>query len=194
MCSRCKECQTGFGLNSIGPVVRNQKIYQRGYGYSTYNVYPRYIYTQEGRGFGSVFLPFFKFFKPMIYKGVKAIGKEFLDASKDIIENKDNKPIKEAIRARGTRAFKNLKEKAKNKAENIMKGAGQKGIKRKHSVDSTHSIAAIRPVNTHKKKKRRVQRKKKLNKKPTKKRVFFKKPKKKSNKKIKKIDIKDIFN
>lgn len=182
MCSDCYY-QTGGSLDNIGPLVRNQKVFQRGGG--AFLSAPRYYYYNSpyqirGRGIGSVFLKFFKALSPMLVKGMKSVGREALSASADILSDHSRRPIKEVIQSRSKRAFHNLKRKAEKTMEKVMEGSGMKrGIKRRRITDFDQSILAIKPA----------KRLKKVSSKRTKKRrvVKNKKKSKKNNK------IKDIF-
>jgi len=175
MCPSCIDTQNGYGLAHIGSLVKNKRIYQRGYGVSDYNsniVLPRY-YTyrsfQRGRGFGSIFLKFFKTLSPMVFKGLKAIGKEAMTAGKEIINDESDQPLTEKIRKRSKKAVGNLTKTALQKLETNMSGDGvrKKSIKRRMPIDPSHSMVIVKrakSLNKHKKLKNKSVSNFKLNK------------------------------
>lgn len=119
--------QVGRSLKDIGPILKNSLIYQRGY---SYNYIPRRR-VQYGRGFGSVFAGLARFFKPLLVKGLKAVGREVLDAGSDILTNIDKEPVNNLIKTRSETAYNNLKRKAIAKLDPLMKGEGKRRKRRK---------------------------------------------------------------
>jgi hypothetical protein len=161
MCSTCVYTQNGYGVHNIGPLVKNKRIYQQGYGIHHSNssiVLPRY-YTyrsfQRGRGFGSIFLKFFKTLSPMVFKGLKAIGKEAVAAGKEIINDEGDQPLSAKIRKRSKKAVRNLTKTALQKLEANMSGDGlrRKAIKRRLPIDPSQSIVVVKRAKTKKIKK-----------------------------------------
>lgn len=118
--------QTGSSLKNIGPLLKNPVIFQRGYGVrSNYRIYRR----QRGRGIGNIFAGLYKYFQPLIVKGLKSIAKEVLLTGTDIVQNSEKQPLPELIKTQSRKAYENLKRKAINKLDPLMKGSGFKTIK-----------------------------------------------------------------
>lgn len=134
--------QCGGLVKDIGPILRQGAVYQRGYG-----CYPRPYY---GRGFGSVFRGVLRFFQPLLVKGLKTVGNEVLKAGSDILMDIDKKPVKELVKTRGATAYENLKRKAINKFEPLVKGEG-KAIKRKRVKRACQSVGRPQKKKTVKK-------------------------------------------
>lgn len=153
MCSYCSHVQKGMGMEDIGPLINNRRIFQRGGGsILTPSRYYFYYspYTHRGRGIGSVFLKFFKAVSPMFVKGLKSVGKEALLAGSDILANTSGAPMKELVRSRSKKAFENLKRKAGEKIEQVMAGSGKRAIKRRRTQKYNQSLLAIKPVHKDK--------------------------------------------
>ena len=155
MCPSCVSIQNGYGIHHIGPLVKNKRIFQQGHGADAYNsdiILPRY-YTyktfQRGRGFGSIFLKFFKTLSPMVFKGLKAIGKEALAAGSEILNDVNvdgDQPMSEKIRKRSKKAVGNLAKSALQKLEQKMSGDGlkRKAIKRRLPIDVSQSMVIVK--------------------------------------------------
>lgn len=161
MCSHCSHVQKGKGMEDIGPLVRNRRIFQRG---GAILAPPRYYYyyspyTHRGRGVGSVFFKFFKAVSPMLMKGLKSVGKEALSAGADILANTSGRPVRELVQSRSRQALENLKRKAEQKMEKVMEGSGRRAIKRRRISKNDQSLLAIKPANKRKKVVRRKKQK-----------------------------------
>lgn len=102
--------------------MKNSLVFQKGY---SINYIPRRCH-QYGRGFGSVFSGLARFFKPLLVKGLKAVGREVLNAGSDVLTNVDKEPLNNLIKTRSEAAFKNLKRKAVENLEPLMKGKGKR--------------------------------------------------------------------
>lgn len=121
--------QAGRSLKDIGPILKGPLVYQRGYGVLCT---PRR--RQYGRGFGSIFNGLARFFKPLLVKGLKAVGREVLDAGGDILSNIDKEPIGNLVKTRTETALNNLKRKAVKKFEPLMQeGEGKRRKKNVHT-------------------------------------------------------------
>lgn len=168
MCRYCSHVQKGGSMADIGPLVKNKRIFQRGGAIIATPRYHFYYspYTYRGRGIGSVFFKFFKAVSPMLFKGLKSVGKEALSAGTDILANQNGRPIREVFRNRSKQALDNLKRKAQEKIEKVMEGSGKIGIKRQRTRKYNQSLFAIKPVN---KRKKTVKRKKTIKRKKSKK-------------------------
>lgn len=145
--------QAGKSLKDIGPLLKNPRIYQRGYGQCCSSPY-RITRMQSGNGIGNVFAKVYRYFKPLVIRGLKEVGREAVSAGNDIISRMDTEPIEEVVQARGKKAINNLKRKATNALGKIMKGSGgttSKAIKRNGLEKVTQSS---RRSHTQKKKKK----------------------------------------
>lgn len=153
--------QSGRGLKDIGPILKAQPLFQRGYGP---NFIIRQRYRQRGRGLGSVFSSVFNYFKPLLAQGLKTIAKEALQAGVDIVENKQGQPFKQIFQERGREAVQNLKRKAVAKIDPLMVGSGVNSIKRRRKLRGpSQSLVVFRKPDVLKKlqRSRKKQRKQK---------------------------------
>lgn len=107
--------QIGSGLGDIGPVFKRH-------------------YYQQGKGLSSIFSGLIKFIQPYLISGAKAVGKEALKGSANILSNLESKPFKELIKGQAKQSFQNLIDKAEQK----MSSTG-KGIKRRRRTTSSVS-------------------------------------------------------
>lgn len=157
---------------------------RRGYG----GISHVYIGTpnQRGHGIGSFLGGLFRRVLPLLKKGAKAVGKEALrtgvNVAGDVLER--NIALKDAVRSRVRESGGNLKRKAEDKIDTLMRGGGYKT----HKISrSSHS-----PI---KRKPRRISGKKKKKTSVTGRRVIKKKQKKKTTKKkkIHQRTVADIF-
>lgn len=97
-------------------------MYQRGYHY-----FPRLrTQPQFGRGFGSAIASLARYFRPLLIRGLKTVGKEVLDAGSDILANIQGQPMQQLVKARSETALENLKRKARDQLEPLMKGESAK--------------------------------------------------------------------
>ena len=84
-------------------------------------VYRASFRMQRGNGIGSFFRALFRFVKPLLYSGAKAVGKEALKTGSNIITDIPNKEPEEPVGA----IFKNRFSEAKgNLQEEIKKDDG----------------------------------------------------------------------
>ena len=118
--------QSGSGGGEIGPVYR-----------ASFRVH-------RGNGLGSFFRGFFRFVKPLLYSGAKAVEKEALKTGSniitDILNNEPEQPVGNIFRNRFEEAKDNLQEKIKN-----MTGSGL-GLKRKRKFKKVQSQSKRRKV------------------------------------------------
>lgn len=123
---------------------------------------------QRGRGIGSFLAGLFRKALPLIKSGARAVGKEAFKAGMNVFDDVNSRDIsfKEALRNRALESGYNLKRKAEEKMENLMKGSGYKRGGKKKPRQS-HSSKKRRKTSP-KLKKKRLQNKKKDRKKKTK--------------------------
>lgn len=89
------------------------------------------VLHQQGHGIGSFLGGLFRSVLPLISSGAKAIGKEALNAGVGILSDiVSAKPLEESVTSRFHEATSNLKRKADNKINRVMKGSGYKNKKR----------------------------------------------------------------
>ena len=99
---------------------------------------------QRGHGIRSFFGGLFRKILPFLNKGARAVGKEALRAGINVIEDvENNKPLKEAIKSRLVESRGNLKRKAKEKMNSLMRESGYKKYPRNPRRFSFHSVVEI---------------------------------------------------
>ena len=107
-------------------------------------VYRASFRVQRGNGIGSFFRGLFRFVKPLLYSGLKAVGKEALKTGSNIITDILNKgpeqPMGNVFRNRFNEGKNNLKQKIKK-----MTGSGL-GLKRKRQTKKSQSQGKRRKV------------------------------------------------
>lgn len=137
--------QYGNAAKDIGPVLKNSHIFQRGYGQCC-SASMRITRRQGGNGVGNLFSKMYRYIKPFVIKGLKEIGREAVHAGADILDQSETKPLSEAVKSRGKQALRNLKRKATDNLEKVMRGAGdpKKHIKRVKTQKATQSRAIRR--------------------------------------------------
>jgi hypothetical protein len=117
---------------------------QSGGGDDIGSVYRASFRTQRGRGIGSFFKGLFRFVKPLLFSGAKAVGKEALKTGShiltDIIDKKPDQPMGGIFKSRFGEAKDNLEQKIKK-----MTGSGL-GIKRKRKCKKAQSRSKRRKV------------------------------------------------
>ena len=101
------------------------------------SVYKASFRVQRGHGIGSFFRGLFRFVKPLLYSGAKAVGKEALKTGSNILTDLLNKEPEQQFgdifKNRLGEAKDNLKHKIKK-----MTGSGL-GLKRKRKPKQAHS-------------------------------------------------------
>ncbi|KAF4530049.1 hypothetical protein B566_EDAN018291, partial [Ephemera danica] len=113
---------------------RNYYLTQAGSGVS--NVYSGRE-GQRGHGIGSFLGGLFRRALPFLKNGLKAVGKEAAKAGLGMLHDVSNDvTLKDSFRERFDQAKGNLKRKAEEKLENIMKGSGYKIKKKRRSRQS----------------------------------------------------------
>ena len=99
------------------------------------SVYRASFRTQRGHGIGSFFRGLFRFVKPLLFSGAKAVGKEALKTGSniitDILSNESEQPVGAIFKNRFHQAKGNLEQKIKN-----MTGSGL-SLKRKRKSKRT---------------------------------------------------------
>lgn len=97
---------------------------------------------QRGHGIGSFLGGLFRSVLPLLKNGAKAVGKEALNAGVGLLSDMLNvQPMDESIRSRLKTATSNLKRKADEKIDTVMKGSGYKIKKqRKNRLTSKKTL------------------------------------------------------
>jgi len=107
-------------------------------------VYRASFRKQRGGGIGSFFRGLFRFVKPLLFSGAKAVGKEALKTGSNIITDILNKepeqPVGDIFKSRFTEAKGNLEQKIKK-----MTGSGLR-LKRKRQSKKSQSQSKRRKV------------------------------------------------
>lgn len=100
--------------------------------------------VQRGNGIGSFFRGLFRFVKPLLFSGAKAVGKEALKTGSNIITDMLNRgpeqPVGNIFKNRFGEAKGNLEQKIKN-----MTGSGLR-LKRKRKSKKVQSLGKRRKV------------------------------------------------
>ena len=100
--------------------------------------------VSEGNGLGGFFRGLFRVVKPLLYSGVKAVGKEALKTGSniitDILNREPEQPVGNIFKNRFEKAEDNLQEKIK-----IMTVSGL-GLKRKRKFEKVQSQSKRRKV------------------------------------------------
>jgi hypothetical protein len=119
-------------------------VNQSGGGGEVGPVYRASFRVQRGNGLGSFFRGLFRFVKPLLYSGAKAVGKEALKTGSNIITDMLNKepeqPVRNIFKNRFIEAKDNLEQKIKN-----MTGSGLR-LKRKRKSKKAQSLSKRRKV------------------------------------------------
>ena len=119
-------------------------VNQSGGGSGIGPVYRASFRVQRSNGLGSFFRGLFRFVKPLLYSGAKAVGKEALKTGSNIITDILNKepeqPVGNIFKNHFEEAKDNLQEKIKN-----MTGSGL-GLKRKRKFKKVQSQSKRRKV------------------------------------------------
>lgn len=136
---------------------------------------------QRGSGIGSFLGGVFRYVLPLLKRSAKAVGKEALSATANIMADVGERktPFKEALRTRMRESGNNLKRKADENLTRFMNGEGYKA---KRTALPPHLLAVL---DGHKKKKSR--KKKKRSSKKKKKTVKSSRKKKPGKRKLKKV-------
>lgn len=145
------QSQAGNGLGDIGEL---------------YHISPKY--HQRGRGgIGSFFSGIFRHLKPLMRSGLRALKKQSIKTSANIIKDLGEKPIKDIFIEEGKAAVDELAQKGIKKLQKMQDGKGtahsftfknQRNIKRQLPISVNQSSVPT-------KKKRTIYRKKPKNKK-----------------------------
>lgn len=85
---------------------------------------------QRGHGIGSFLGGLFRSVLPLLRNGAKVVGKEALNAGVGLLSDMvQTKPLDESLKYRIKEATTNLKRKADDKIDRVMKGSGYKSKK-----------------------------------------------------------------
>jgi hypothetical protein len=129
--------QSGSGVRPGGMDDYTRYYMNQAGGGDIGSVYRASVRTQRGRGIGSFFRGLFKFVKPLLYSGAKAVGKEALKTGShiltDILDKKPGQPMGDIFKSRISDAKGNLEHKIKK-----MTGSGL-GLKRKRKTKKAQS-------------------------------------------------------
>ena len=86
-------------------------------------IYKASYRVQKGRGIGNFLAGLWRFAKPLVFSGLKSVGKEAASASAAALADLGTKPVKEILRDRLNEAGENLKRKAGEKLRNFKGGS-----------------------------------------------------------------------
>jgi hypothetical protein len=107
-------------------------------------VYRASFRVQRGNGLGSFFRGLFRFVKPLLHSGAKALGKEALKTGsniiKDVLNIEPEQPVGNIFKNRFQEAKDNLQEKIKNMTVSGL------GLKRKSKFEKVQSQSERRKV------------------------------------------------
>lgn len=116
-------------------------------------IYSSSYHLQSGRGLSSIFSTLFKYLKPMIISGSKAIGKEALKSGSNILENLGTDSFSNLVKTETKRGFKDLAGRAGQKLTKIgeKEQAGEGLYKSKKKRQSNSRVGAKKGGRTKKK-------------------------------------------
>lgn len=122
---------------------------------------------QRGRGVGAFLGGLFRKILPYLASGAKAVGKEVARAGVNVLEDvtNDRASFKEAVKTRARESGKNLRKKAVEKINDMMKGSGYKrqGVKRRNqSRKKRTGVRTTAPRKQRKVTRKRVTKRKKV--------------------------------
>jgi hypothetical protein len=108
---------------------------------------------QRGHGIGSIFSGLFRLAKPLLARGAKAVGRQALNTSSQILDDiMQGHNVKEAMKTRITEGGRSLAGAAKRKLNDMQEGKGYKrarvtncAVNRKKTVKKT-TTRARKPV------------------------------------------------
>lgn len=127
-----------------GDVDRYRRYFLQVGGGDIGPVYRSSYYKQRGRGLGNFFRGLWKFVKPLVTGGIKAVGREARDTGIRVLSDiGTGKPIKEVFQERSMEAIDNLKRKAEDKISR-MTGAGLRAPKRARIKYSRNKIKKVK--------------------------------------------------
>lgn len=98
--------QIGSGLHDIGPLYSSPRFYQ------------------QGRGVGSFLGGVFKYLKPLLYSGLKALKKQTLKAGVNVLNDLGKRPFKDILAQQGKQAVDELTEKGMRKLQKLSEQSG----------------------------------------------------------------------
>lgn len=155
--------------------------------------------NQRGHGIGSFLGGLFRRIIPLLKQGARTVGKEALRAGVNVASDVLDSGMhpREAFKTRLRESGQNLKRKAEEKIDTLMKGSGYKAVKLRHLMHSTVGRASRRIISKKQKnlsvrgKRRAGGVKKKKKKKPVKRKLKTAITKKRKNKKVR--SVADIF-
>lgn len=159
-------------------------------------IYKARIHYQRGRGLSDVFLGLYRFIKPFLVSGSKALGKEALRAGNEILENVGTQSISSLLKEQGNKSLQNLTEKAKTKLNEMQESnLSGKGIKRRQITVNELIASLSKPRKTTKRRTTKKTKAKSPNKKTkkTSAKKTTKKTKKRSTKTSKAAFIKSFL-
>lgn len=167
--------QVGRGLGDVGPLYKTPIILQHGRG-----------------GIGNLFKGLFRYLRPSLFAGAKAVLKQTRDVGQNVLKDYGTKPISSLIKEHGHKAVQELAKKGVDKLFRMQGGSGQKRIKRQRGGNILQTLSTSKRRKKTKKKRSTSTRKKNSAHKQSGKGKLKNKIKKKSSKK-KKERVLDIF-
>ena len=103
-------------------VDRYYNYYTRQVGGEIGSIYRASYRVQKGRGIGSFLAGLWRFARPLLFSGLKTVGKEAASAGAAALADLGTKPVKEILRSRVSEAGQNLKRKAEEKLKSMTGG------------------------------------------------------------------------
>jgi hypothetical protein len=92
-------------------------------------IYRAWYRIQKGRGIGSFLAGLWRFAKPLLFSGLKSVGKEAASAGAAALADLGTRPVKEVLSSRIDEVGRNLKRKAEEKLKTMAAG-GLRVVKR----------------------------------------------------------------
>ena len=117
------------------------------------SVYRASFRVQRGHGIGSFFRGLFRFVKPLLYSGAKAVGREALKTGSNIITDILNKepeqPITKIFKNRFGEAKGNLQQKIENMTGSVLRLKRKRKSKKAQSQSKRQKVK-VQDIFTHK--------------------------------------------
>ena len=116
---------------------------------------------QRGHGIGQFLGGLFRRALPLLTRGAKAVGKEALHASYNMLTDvAQDIPLKQSLRNRAKESAYNLRRKAEEKLDKLMEGEGYKTKRRLISNHLLNTLGTVHTLGSFPKKKKKKGRKK----------------------------------
>ena len=125
-------------------------INQSGGGGEVGPVYRASFRVQRGNGIGSFFRRLFRFVKPLLYSGPKAVGKKALKTGSNIITDVVNKEPEQPVRDIFKNPFIEAKDNLEQKIKKWRAGLGLKRKRKKKNAQSQSKRRKVKDIFTDK--------------------------------------------